>query len=212
MAPGIDRLRNELLKSFSGPLSCNLQRLYNNILITSKFPISWKVVVTAIIRKHGKPDYTNPSAYRPIALLSTMRKLFELIIARRITAWAEEAGILAKGHFGGRKGSGTEDTLFAFKHWVKLKWREGKAVAALFLDVKSAYPSIHPTRLIHYLFQLKCPTYLVLIIADFLKDRSTTIMLDDFTSKAFSIQIRLPQGSPLSVILYIIYNNSLLKK
>jgi hypothetical protein len=211
-APGIDGIANELLKSFSAPLADNLAKLYNNILIRSKFPVSWKVAVTAIIRKHGKSDYTNPGAYRPIALLSTMSKLFELILARRITAWAEEARVLADGHFGGRKGSGTEDALFAFEHWVKSKWREGKVVAALFLDVKSAYPSVHPDRLIDYLFRLKCPTYLILTIADFLKDRSTTIRLDDFTSTAFPIKIGLPQGSPLSVILYILYNNSLLNK
>jgi ribonuclease HI len=210
-APGIDGIANELLKSFSGPLSLTLTDLYNNILISSNFPASWKVAVTAIIRKHGKPDYTCPGAYRPIALLSTMSKLFELILARRLTAWAEQAGVIAEGHFGGRKGSGTEDALFAFEHWVKSKWREGKVVAALFLDVKSAYPSVHPTRLIDYLFRLRCPTYLVLIIANFLKDRATTIRLDDFTSKAFPIQIGLPQGSPLSVILYILYNNSLLR-
>jgi ribonuclease HI len=141
-----------------------------------------------------------------------MSKLFELIVARRITAWAEKSRVLAEGHFGGRRGSGTEDALFALEHWVKAKWREGKAVAALFLDVKSAYPSVHPGRLIHYLFQLKCPVYLILIIADFLRGRSTTIRLDDFVSTAFPIEIGLPQGSPLSVILYILYNNSLLNK
>ncbi|KAA1093172.1 hypothetical protein PGT21_050047 [Puccinia graminis f. sp. tritici] len=211
-APGIDGLANELLKSLSSPLSDKLASLYNSILIHSKFPRSWKVAVTAIIRKQGKPDYTNPAAYRPIALLGSMSKLFELILARRLTAWAETTGVLAEGHFGGRKGSGTEDALFALEHWVKAKWREGKVVAALFLDVKSAYPSVHPSRLIHYLFQLRCPTYLVLIIADFLKDRSTTIRLDDFISEPFPIEIGLPQGSPLSIILYILYNNSLLNK
>jgi hypothetical protein len=211
-APGIDGIANELLKSLSRDLSPVLSKLFNSILIKSKFPSFWKVAVTTIIRKQGKPDYTNPGAYRPIALLSTLSKLFELILARQLTAWAEKSGVLAEGHFGGRKGSGTEDALFAFEHWVKAKWREGKVVTALFLDVKSAYPSVHPTRLINYLFHLKCPTYLVLIIADFLKDRSTTIKLDDFTSSAFPIGIGLPQGSPLSVILYILYNNSLLTK
>ncbi|KAA1096470.1 hypothetical protein PGT21_050035 [Puccinia graminis f. sp. tritici] len=211
-APGVDGLANELLKSFSEPLSAHLSLLYNNILKSSTFPVSWKVAVTVIIRKHGKPDYTSPTAYRPIALLSTMSKLFELLLARRLTAWAEDSGVLAEGHFGGRKGSGTEDALFALEHWVKAKWKEGKVVAGLFLDVKSAYPSVHPARLIQYLFELKCPTYLVLIIEDFLRDRSTTIRLDDFVSEALPITIGLPQGSPLSVILYILYNNSLLNQ
>ncbi|PLW24628.1 hypothetical protein PCASD_06198 [Puccinia coronata f. sp. avenae] len=36
--------------------------------------------------------------------------------------------------------------------------------------------------------------------------------MEDYTSDPFDIAIGLPQGSPLSVILYIIYNNSLLIK
>jgi ribonuclease HI len=141
-----------------------------------------------------------------------MGKLLELIVARQLTAWAESCNILADGHFGGRKGSGTEDAIFTLEHWIKAKWREGKRVAGLFLDVKSAYPSVHPERLIFYLSQQKCPTYLILMIDDFLRDRSTTIRLDDFISEAHRLEIGLPQGFPLSVILYILYNNSLLIK
>jgi hypothetical protein len=211
-AAGIDGIANEMLKSLSPSLSPHLSSLYNNLLTRSIFPRSWKCAVTTIIRKHGKTDYTSPSAYRPIALLSTMGKLFELILARRLTAWAEQCRILADGHFGGRKGSGTEDAVYTLEHWIKAKWREGKVVAGLFLDVKSAYPSVHPKRLIHYLFQQKCPTYLTLLIADFLRNRSTTIKLDDFISLPHRLEIGLPQGSPLSVILYILYNNTLLNK
>jgi hypothetical protein len=45
---------------------------------------------------------------------------------------------------------------------------------------------------------VRCPTYLVDIVESFLADRQTTIQIS--------------QGSPLSVILYILYNNSLLTK
>ncbi|PLW09465.1 hypothetical protein PCANC_21495 [Puccinia coronata f. sp. avenae] len=62
-APGIDGLANKLLKSLYEPLLDTLTNLYNNILLQSSFPAPWKIAVTTIIRKHGKPDYTNPSAY-----------------------------------------------------------------------------------------------------------------------------------------------------
>jgi hypothetical protein len=78
--------------------------------------------------------------------------------------------------------------------------------------VKSAYPSVHPKRLIHYLAQLRCPVYLVGIIESFLEEWRTTIRMDDYTSNPFDIKLGLPQGSPLSVILYILYNNSMLIK
>ncbi|KAG0141910.1 hypothetical protein CROQUDRAFT_98151 [Cronartium quercuum f. sp. fusiforme G11] len=37
-----------------------------------------------------------------------------------------------------------------------------------------------------------------------------TIALGDYTSPPKSLNIGLPQGSPLSIILYILYNSSLL--
>jgi hypothetical protein len=211
-APGVDGIANELLKISSPSLSPLLVPIFNQSLATSSFPTPWKCAVTAIIPKAGKDDYTDPNSYRPIALLSGLGKIFELMITQRITAWAEKNNILADGHLGGRKGEGTEDALVLLDTWVQKKWQEKKYVSGLFLDVKSAYPSVHPKQLIHYLCSLGCPAYLVVIIESFLENRQTTIRMANYTSDPFDIAIGLPQGSPLSVILYIIYNNSLLTK
>ncbi|POW06389.1 hypothetical protein PSTT_09021 [Puccinia striiformis] len=211
-APGIDGIANELIKLFPSEISSAITATFNQALADSSFPSSWKCAVTAIIRKGGKDDYTDSHSYRPIALLSSLGKLFGLLIARQLTSWAEDNGILAEGHLGGRKGAGTEDAMVLLDTWIRHKWNQGKVVAGLFLDVKSAYPSVHPRRLIRYLSSLGCPAYLVGIIESFLENRQTTIRIDDFVSPPFDIGIGLPQGSPLSVILYIIYNNELLTK
>lgn len=39
------------------------------------FPQEWKDSTIVVLRKPGKADYTNPSAYRPIALLDTIGKV-----------------------------------------------------------------------------------------------------------------------------------------
>ncbi|MBW0503237.1 hypothetical protein O181_042952 [Austropuccinia psidii MF-1] len=80
----------------------------------------------------------------------------------------------------------------------------------MFLDVKSAYPSVHRKRLIHVLERKTCPPYLCYIIDSFLFDRTTSLKFDDFVSQIFSVPNGLPQRSPLSVTLYLIYNSSLL--
>ncbi|PLW24381.1 hypothetical protein PCASD_08397 [Puccinia coronata f. sp. avenae] len=211
-APGIDGIANQLLKISSPSLAPTLTTIFNQSFSASSFPSPWKCAVTAIIPKSGKDDYTDPNVYRPIALLSGLGKIFELVITRQLTSWAERHNILADGHLGGRKGAGTEDALVLLDTWVRQKWNEKKYVAGLFLDVKSAYPSVHPRRLIQYLASLKCPAYLIGIVESFLENRSTTIRMDDFTSCPFNIDIGLPQGSPPLVILYILYNNSLLTK
>lgn len=83
-------------------------------------------------------------------------------------------------------------------------------VSGLFLDVKSAYPSVHHERLIDTLRKKECPEYLLQVIQQFLTDRSTSLRLEDFNSHDFKMDNGLPQGSPISVILYLIYNSNLL--
>jgi hypothetical protein len=96
--------------------------------------------------------------------------------------------------------------------WIRKKWRERRVVHALFLNIKSVYPSVYPSRLVHSLGQKGCPTYLWKIIARFLEDRTTRLQLADFLSAEFKLDKGLPQGSPLSVISYISYNSDLLIK
>lgn len=55
-----------------------------------------------------------------------------------------------------------------------------------------------------------CPLYLQSMIQGFLSERSTNLKLQDYLSITFECKDGLPQGSPLSVILYIIYNSPLL--
>lgn len=206
----MDGIANEMLKISSPSLAPLLTPLFGNIIRLGSFPDPWKRAVTAIICKAGKKDYTFPEAYCPIALLRMVGKVFELMIAQGLTQWAKTNHLLADGHLGGRKGSGTEDALFFLDKWIQSKSAKGKVVAAIFLDVKSAYPLAQPLRLIHSLKKLKCPAYLVLLITSFLSNHTMTIWLEDYASPDFAVPIGLPQGSPLSVILYILYNNSLL--
>lgn len=209
-AKGDDQIPNELLKIAESLLSPLLASLFNQCMTLSFYPPQWKKAVTAIIRKHDKPDYSEPGAYRPIALLSCISKVFEALLTRRLAYWAESNQIIAEGHTGGRRQRSVDDAFVTLTSWIKHKWRKGLIVSGLFLDVKSAYPSVHHKRLIHILRRQNCPEYLVQLIQHFLNHRTTSLRLEDFMSHEFEISNGLPQGSPISVILYLIYNSSLL--
>jgi hypothetical protein len=71
-----------------------------------------------------------------------LRKIFEAVITKSITFWVETNKIIAKGHFGGRAGRSTNDANLFLTSWIRKNWREKKTVSALFLDVKSAFPSV----------------------------------------------------------------------
>ncbi|MBW0503613.1 hypothetical protein O181_043328 [Austropuccinia psidii MF-1] len=209
-SPGPDQIPNELLKIASTHLTPYLKEVFNGCLQNGYFPSMWKRALTAIIRKSGKDDYSDPRAYRPIALLNTLGKLFEKIINDRLSFWAEYTGSLANGNMGGRPGRSIYDSFVILTSWIKVQWRNGKTVIGLFLDVSSAYPSVVSDRLIHTLTKKECPPYLISIIKSFLNNRSTIMKLDSYLSDPIAIDRGLPQGSPLSVTLYLLYNSALL--
>ena len=64
-----------------------------------------------MLKKLGKSDYINPSAYRPIALLNTLEKVLEAVISNRIKFIAETHDLLPDTQYGARTNRATETAL-----------------------------------------------------------------------------------------------------
>ena len=47
-----------------------------------------------ILKKPNKPDYSEPKAYWPIALLDILGKVLEIVISKRLVGLAERFGLL----------------------------------------------------------------------------------------------------------------------
>ena len=86
------------------------------------YPEEWKDSVTVVVRKPAKPDYSNPSAYRPIALLNTMGKILSACVAEDLAQMAEMHGLLPANHFGCRLGQSTSDSLHFITKFAKDAW------------------------------------------------------------------------------------------
>ena len=63
------------------------------------------------MKKLQKPDYSKPKAYRPIALLDTLRKALEAVISIRICECVEANRLLPEEQIGARKGRSVETAL-----------------------------------------------------------------------------------------------------
>jgi hypothetical protein len=166
-----------------------------------------------VLRKPDKDDYTVPKAYRPIALLSTIGKIMDAVLARRLSYLVEAHHVLPDTHIGGRKLRSTEHALHLIIEKTYKAWNTGRGRVAslLLLDVSGAFDSVSHERLLHNLRTRRVDEKLVLWIASFLSDRRTRITMDGFTSEEQTISTGIPQGSPLSPILYIFYDAGLLE-
>ena len=166
--------------------------------------------MTVVLRKPNKANYAQVKSYRPIALINTVAKALESVLAKRISFLAEHHGLLPKGHLGGRKITSCENAVHLTLERIYSAWDSDKPVASmLLLDVSGAFDNVSHPRLIHNLRKRRIPTAIVNWIQDFLRGRTTSIKLTEFTSAKFPTPTGIPQGSPLSPILFIFYNADL---
>lgn len=62
-APGTDGITNQVIREAPGALSTILASLLNACVKTGKYPRCWKQANTIILKKPGKPDYTDATAF-----------------------------------------------------------------------------------------------------------------------------------------------------
>ena len=81
----------------------------------------------------------------------------------------------------------------------------------LSMDVAGAFDTVPHRRLIHNLRKRKIPKWITDWTAIFLKERRTTLTINRRVTEEFAVRTGIPQGSPISPILYLFYNADLLE-
>lgn len=211
-APGLDGIPNHILKTLKIQLSGHLTHLFRASLRQGYYPNHFKQSNTIVLRKEGKDDYTNPKAYRPIALLNTIGKIMEAVMARRINELVEQHLLLPQTHMGGRKMTSVETAVQLLTEKTHAAWkRKGRCVASILsLDVQGAFDNVWHKRLIHNLRKRRIPDNIVKWTESMVNERVTYITLEGERSRPIRRNTGIPQGSPLSPILYLFYNADLL--
>ena len=170
---------------------------------TNHFPIPFKTTTTVILHKPSKPDYTKPNAYRPIALENTLGKVLESIMAELLSYVTEIHQLLPAEHFGGRPGRTAEDAMTILSERIHHAWKEKEVYSVVFMDVAGAFNNVHHERLIDNMKKRRIPDFIVAWTESFLSDRTTSLRFNGITSENIETDAGVPQGSPLSPILYM---------
>ncbi|RAQ99830.1 reverse transcriptase [Stemphylium lycopersici] len=206
-APGPDGIPNLFIKTCKDQISPALSNIFSQCMAQGHCPKHFKESLTVVLRKPQKEDYTKLKAYRPIALLNTLGKLLEKIIAERLTNLAEEHGILPEEQMGGRKQRSTLTAVELITEQIKTLWHFGnnKAATLLSLDISGAFDNVSHQRLIHILKQKAIPNWTVQFIQSFLRGRTTRLRLGRYKSDSMPTETGIPQGSTMSPILFLLF-------
>lgn len=212
-APWSDGIPNRILKCIGHLITPDLNRIFNSSLHLGYYPRHFWDSITIVLRKPAgqeQKDYSLPKSYRPIALLNTISNILESVIANRISFLVEKYQLLPKSHIGGRKGRSTEEALHDIVEKIYAGWNKNQVASFLMLDISGAYDHVCKIRLLHNLRKRRINLKMVGLIESFLSNRTTTMKTNECILDHLSIQCGIPQGSPLSPILFLFYNADLL--
>ncbi|CAG9136156.1 unnamed protein product [Plutella xylostella] len=147
-APGYDGIHNALLKNLPQKAVILLTKILNACLRISYFPQAWKLAKVIAILKSGK-DACLGTSYRPISLLSSLSKLFESVIYKRLIATTHH--LLRNEQFGFRKSHSTTQQLARVAEHVAHHLNLGQSTGMFLLDIEKAFDTVWHDGLLHKL-------------------------------------------------------------
>jgi hypothetical protein len=140
-APGNDGITPLMLRHLYRKTLTHLTNSFNHLLWLGHFPTCWKKAKVVPIPKTNKPG-TDPNSYRSISLLSTLGKLFERIIAARLTSFVNRQHLLPHEQFGFRKKYSTVSQLARITDYISNGFNLHKHSGMVLLDLEKAYDTV----------------------------------------------------------------------
>ncbi len=208
-APGIDGIRNELLKEGIHILAPALDVLFNTIYTSGKFPAKWRLSTLTVLHKKG--DKTNPSNYRGIAVSSNLCKLFCLVLHNRLVSYTDKYKTIPPEQIGFRKGCRTSDHILTLKTLIE-KYVHSAVKSNLFVcfvDFSKAFDTVWRNALLYKLIQVGLGGHFLNIIRNMYSLVSFAIKHDGKVTDTFNTTVGVKQGCILSPMFFNIFTKDI---
>ncbi len=144
-AAGPDGITGRVLRSCADQFAGLFTSIFNESLAISVVPTSFKKSVIIPVPKNSKPSCLND--YRPVALKSTVMKVFERLLKKHICFFIPAT--LDPLQFAYRPNRSTDDAISQVLHssLTHIDSKNGNYIRLLFIDYSSAFNTIVPTKL-----------------------------------------------------------------
>jgi ribonuclease HI len=209
-AVGPDNVHYQMLKHLPESALVALLDIFNNIWLTGKLPTTWSEATVIPVPKPGK-DHTDPGNYRPIALTSCVCKTFERVVNARLVWFLEKNKIFTEFQSGFRKQRNTNDHLIRLESFIREGFVRREHVVSVFFDLEKAYDTTWKYGILRDLHKCGLRGRLPEFISSFLTNRYFRVRVGTSLSNVYKQEMGVPQGSILSVTLFILKINSIVK-
>ncbi|GBO29721.1 putative RNA-directed DNA polymerase from transposon X-element, partial [Araneus ventricosus] len=208
-SPGPDGITYNMLRHLNTTSLSHLLILFNRIWTEQKYPSQWHEATVIPILKPGK-DPSNPLHYRPIALTSCLCKTFERMVNARLVFELEKQGCISSLQSGFRRGRSTFDNLVLLETQIRNAFVKRNYLVSIFFDIEKAYDRAWRYGILLALFNFGFRGNLPIFLKNFLSYRTFRVRVGNFYSNHFIQAEGVPQGSVLSVTLFIVHLSQIL--
>ncbi|XP_049946522.1 uncharacterized protein LOC126439390 [Schistocerca serialis cubense] len=183
-APGADGVTYSDLRR-EDPGCHVLAKIFSRCWNKRKTPVQWKISTTVLI--HKIVDVSDVTNWRPLALSSTISKLFAAIVAGRTTVWAERLNLLSPEQKGFRTFEGCYEHNFIVQTAIDDARRRGGQACFAWLHLANAFGSVPHAHLLGVLSRMGLPEQLHHLITDMYNGCSNRVRTSDGLTEEIEI-------------------------
>lgn len=200
-------ISNNLLKQIINTILEPLLFCFNLCLSEGVFPDELKISRVCPIFKKGPKN--KPESYRPISIIPTISKLFELLVFDQISSFFEENNLLSLSQFGFRKGKSTTEAIDKLVNEVLTAFENKVFAQATLCDLSKAFDCVNHSDLLKKLNYYGVREKELNFFRSYLNKRKQKVLVNGDWSQEVEVEHGVPQGSVLGPLLFLICINDL---
>ena len=207
-AAGIDDIPAEFLKHLGKEAKNELFDICRQVYSKGKWPADFlKSIIIPIEKKVGAQECSD---YRTISLISHASKIILRILTERLENKAKS--YLGEDQYGFRKGLGTRDAIGVMRVLIDRSIEHDQKVFTCFVDYEKAFDRINWVKMMQILKNIGVDWKDRRLIRELYRNQTARVRIDNWLSEECIIGRGARQGCSLSPILYILYDEAMMKE
>ena len=181
--------------------------IFNASLQKNTIPPAWKQAIVVPVFKKGNRNQAHN--YRPISLTSSVCRLFESILSKKILCHLLLNNLISSQQFGFIPNRSSTSQLLSSIHKWMISYSKNQTMDIIYTDIRKAFDSVSHAKLIRTLYQYKLHPFVINWLRNFLYNRTQQVVLNSTLSSSIHAFSGVPQGSIIGPLMFIIYFNDI---